>query len=280
MLQKYSVLMSVYEKEKPNNLKISIDSMLEQTHFPDEIVLVEDGPLPDSLNCIIENFAKNYKNLFKIIKLNKNMGLGTALNVGLLNCKNELVARMDTDDISISSRCEKQVRRFMLNSNLNILGTQIYEFVDDPLNVISQRYVPCSFNEIKKFARRRSPFNHPSVMYKKSIILKYGGYKGFGRKEDLELFLKLVFENCYSENLEEPLLYYRTNNSNMRRRKTWINCSEYIHIMHNFYNTDKISLVDFVYVVFGQLIIYILPFVLFKKINFILLRKRKKIKNE
>lgn len=276
MICKYSVLMSVYCKESPINLKESINSMINQTIKPDEIIIVEDGPLTDSLYVVIDEYIKKYNNIFNIIKLNENKGLGAALNIGIDACKNELIARMDTDDIAFPNRCEKQLIKFEQNPNLVIVGTQILEFKETVDNIVSKRIVPCSFNEIKRFAKKRSPFNHPTVMYKKSEIVKHKGYSEYGRKEDLDLFLRLVFDNCYSENLDESLLYYRTSELNIKRRKSWINCSEYIEIMFHFYKDKKISLLDFLYVFFGQLIMYVSPIFLLKFINNRLLRETKK----
>lgn len=258
-MEKYSVLMSVYYKENPDYFRASIESMIHQTIMPEQIVIVKDGKLTQKLDEVIDEYIKGYKNLFTIVTLEKNGGLGHALNEGLKVCRCELVARMDTDDISLPDRCEKQLKKFAANINLCICGTQINEFIDFPENVVSSREVPTEYEEIKKFARRRSPFNHPTVMYKKSEILKYGGYAEYGRKEDLDLFIRLINEGLYVENVGEALLLYRTNNENLMRRKSWKNCSEYIVIMYGFYKKKYISLNDFIFVLLGQSVMYIMP---------------------
>ena len=266
-MDKYSVLMSVYHKEKADYFKASVDSMLGQTVLPDEIVIVEDGPLTQSLYEAIDEYKNKYPEIFTIVKLEKNQGLGNALNAGLMKCRNELVARMDTDDISYPERCEKQLLAYEKNNNLDILGTQISEFIDTTDRVVSSRVVPTTHNDICEFARRRSPFNHPTVMYKRSKVLELGGYKGYGRKEDLELFISMVNENSYAENLEESLLYYRSNADNMRRRRTWTNCSEYIKIMFKFYKKGYSGISDMIYVVCGQLAMYLMPYFILEKLN-------------
>lgn len=264
-MEKYSALMSVYYKEKPEYLRDSINSMINQTVMPDEIIIIEDGPLTDELNKVIKFFETKYRGLFVIEKLEHNVGLGAALNVGIKISKNELIARMDTDDISLPERCEKQLKAFEKNDKIDIIGTQIKEFINTPDNVVSSRIVPSDYEGILRFSRRRSPFNHPTVMYKKSKVLALGGYQQYGRKEDLDLFIKMV-HNGYAVNLEEALLLYRTNKDNLKRRTTWINCSEYIKIMFKFYRLGYSSIIDMIYVLFGQLSMYLMP----KKITAIL----------
>lgn len=256
---KYSVLMSVYINDDPEYLRTAIESMLSQTWSPDQFVIVEDGEVSKEIEDIISNYEKVNSDLFTIVRLEKNGGLGNALNCGICYCRNELIARMDADDISLPYRCEKQVKKFSTNPELCILGTQIDEFIGSVENKVPSRRVPCDYETIKKFAKRRSPFNHPTVMYRKTIINELGGYPVLNRKEDLELFVKAVSEGYYSENLKEILLYYRTSVANQKRRKTWVNCKEYIQVMYKFFANGKIGLSDIIYVIFGQLTMFILP---------------------
>ena len=258
-MDNYSVLMSVYYKDSPEELKQSIDSMLNQTVRCKQFVIVEDGPLNEELEEVIKYYEGKMPALFEVKRLEKNKGLGNALNEGLKICRNNLVARMDSDDISLPERCEKQLARFESNPQLSILGTQIKEFIRKETNIVSMRRVPCTFEEIRKFARRRSPFNHPTVMYKKNIIERLGGYPVLNRKEDLGLFIQAVNNNVYSENLDEALLLYRTNENNQKRRKTWINCKEYIQVMLGFYKKGYLGWKDLVFVVLGQISLFILP---------------------
>src|SRR5690606_35259065 len=137
---KYSVLMSIYIKEDPNHFRTSVESMLNQTVEPDDIVIVKDGPLTTELEEVIDEFKKN--DSVKIIELKENVGLGKALNIGLDNCNNEYIARMDADDISVNNRCEKQLQRFMKNPRLSVVGTSVAEFIDDPSNIVGYRNVP------------------------------------------------------------------------------------------------------------------------------------------
>ena len=175
--------------------------MLNQTVAPDEIVLVEDGPLTDELYAVLDDYPILHR-----IKNEKNLGLGLALNIGLKECRNELVARMDTDDCSKPERCEKQLQRFLEKPYLAIVGSHIDEFVDDISNVISQRIVPTTSEEIYKFAKKRSAFNHPTVMYSKTSVLENNGYADL-KEIKMSIFLvvcnltgikqKILMKHCY-----------------------------------------------------------------------------------
>lgn len=270
----YSVLMSVYYKEKVDFLKASINSMLEQTLQPSEIVIIKDGKLTVELNSTIDQYVKSYPNLFNIIELETNIGLGKALDIGLEKCNNELVARMDSDDISLPERCEKQINKFKENPDLCIVGTNIDEFYDDPANTVSSRIVPSSHKGIKKFIRRRSPFNHPTVMFKKSEVLRCGGYGELRRKQDLDLFSRMINRGCEAANINESLLLFRSNSDSFQRRKSWDNCKSYIKVEYIIWKRGHCSLKDLAIVTIGQLIMFISPMWLLKWISKSLLRKQ------
>lgn len=254
---KYSVLMSVYAKEKPEYLHESIESMLKQTASPDQIVLVEDGPLTDALEEVVRGYKKNP--LFTIVRLKKNSGLGRALDEGLKYCRNDLVARMDTDDISLPERCEKELRLFREDPKLDIVSGAIAEFETDPSNICSHRVVPAEDPEIRRQMRRRSAFNHPAVMYRKSAVLRCGGYGGSLRKEDHDLFSRMVNMGCHARNLQCDVLLYRTGENAIRRRKSWKNISSYLEIMAVTYKRGYCSLWDVIYVDAAQLFYFIAP---------------------
>ena len=258
-LEKYSVLMSVYKNDNAEYLQLAIESMLNQTYPPDQFVIVEDGPICSELESVILKYSKKKPYLFTIVRLKTNGGLGNALNQGLKVCRNELIARMDADDIAKEDRCEKQIDEFKTNPMIGILGTQIDEFIGYPENIVSKRIVPTEHEEIIKFAKRRSPFNHPTVMYRKSVIDNLGGYTAYGRKEDLDLFVRAVNNGIYTKNLDKSLLYYRTSQENLKRRKTWVNCKEYIQIMYKFKKQKYIGMSDFLYVIVGQFVLYLTP---------------------
>ena len=207
-MEKYSVLMSLYKKEKPEYLRLAIDSMLNQTVFPDEITIVKDGLLTQELDEVLNEYDNNY-DVFNIVGYEKNRGLGLALNYGLEHCRNNLVARMDTDDIAKPDRCEKQLKEFEKDSELSLLGSSVDEFYINPEYVVSRRIVPTTYKEIYEFAKRRSAFNHPTVMYKKNKVLELGGYKNLKRNQDVELFGRMLYSGLIAKNIEESLLFFR-----------------------------------------------------------------------
>ena len=281
MLDKYSVLMSIYYKENPDFFIESIESILRQTLKPDQIVIVKDGKLTNDLNNVIRKYTIEYPTLFTIVELKNNVGLGLALNKGLTECRNELVARMDTDDISISNRCELQVNEFLKNKQLSIVGSNIYEFYDNPSNIISLRIVPEKHEDILKFSRRRSPFNHPTVMYKRSSVLGCGGYHDVKRKEDLDLFGRMLNQGCITMNISKPLLYYRSNENSFKRRKNWENCKSYIMVIYDFWKKGYSNTYDLIFVIISQMVIFLSPLWFLKILSNLFLRKKPKyLKNE
>lgn len=254
-MEKYSVLMSLYKKEHPEYLRLALDSMINQTVRPDEIVLVEDGPLTAELYEVIEE----YKDYLHIVVNEKNIGLGLALNAGLKACKNEFVARMDTDDISKPERCEKQLLRFAQKPYLAIVGSHIDEFVGTPDNVISQRKVPTTSEAIYDYAKKRSAFNHPAVMYRKSAVLAEGGYSDLKRNQDVDLFGRLLFKGYKAENIDEALLWFRSSDELAIRRKSWENTKSYISTIKKFWKMGYSSFFDYIKVAIAQTGMYILP---------------------
>ena len=261
-MDKYSVLMSLYIKEKPEYLVCSIDSMINQTVKPDEIVIIKDGPLTTELEIVLQKYTDNYPELFNIISCSENKGLGLSLNLGLENCRNEIVARMDTDDISKPDRCEKQLSIFDADRELTIVGTMVDEFYDDPNEIISSRSVPTTHNEIYEFAKRRSAFNHPTVMYKKSKVLECGGYSNLKRNQDVDLFGRMLFKNYKASNINESLLLFRSNNALAKRRRSWENTKSYIGTIHKFWKMGYSNYADYMLVLIAQIVMFICPLII------------------
>lgn len=238
---KYSVLMSIYYKEKPQNLIESIESMINQSIKPNQIVIVKDGPLTEELDNVLKLYKQKYGKILDYIELKNNVGLGPALNIGLRKCKNELIARMDTDDISLPDRCEKQLQRFKEDNDLAIIGSAVDEFINSVQNIVSSRKVPRTTEEIMKFAAKRNPFNHPSVMFKKSVIQECGGYKEFLLYEDYDLWLRVLKNGFKCENIEESLVLMRTDDSLYKRRGGVKYCINNIKLRWYIYNKLNMS---------------------------------------
>ena len=213
----YSILMSVYKKEKPEYLSIAIESMLNQTVATNDFVLVCDGPLTDSLDEVITHFVNTNPGLFNVVKLPENVGLAMALNEGIKYCKNEIVARMDSDDYSKKDRIEKQLKA-MEENGADIVGSNICEFKGDITRLTGERILPEFDEEIREFAKSRSPFNHPSVVYKKSKVELVGGYGKFDYFEDYYLWITLLQNGCKGYNVQESLVLMRAGDDLYLRR--------------------------------------------------------------
>lgn len=209
--------MSLYKKEKPEYLRLAIDSMLNQTVAPDEITIVKDGLLTPELDAVLDEYSSKY-DVFNIVGYEKNRGLGLALNYGLEYCRNELVARMDTDDIAKPNRCEKQLKEFEKNSGLDIVGGDIAEFVDMQSNIVAYRKVPVKDCDIKEYIKVRCPFNHMTVMYKKTAVIKSGNYKDLFWNEDYYLWIRMADCGCNMANTGNVLVDVRTGTDMYKRR--------------------------------------------------------------
>ena len=215
----FSVLMSIYHKEKPHYFNQAMRSIWDhQVLKPKQIVLVQDGPLTDELFEVIDSWRVKLGDIFTLVLLDENLGLGDALNIGLANCKYELVARMDTDDISHPQRFKIQIQHMNDNKYCDIVGSYVTEFDDDPDTHLSIREVSCGNEEIIQHAKTKNPFNHPSVMYKKSSVISAGSYKKFDGFEDYYLWVRMILNGAKCLNVAIPLVNMRAGYSMLSRR--------------------------------------------------------------
>lgn len=218
MEQNYSVLMSVYKKEKPEYLKQAIESMINQTVQTNDFVLVCDGPLTSQLDSLIEVICERYPTLFQIIRLEENSGLGNALNIGLKRCRNELIARMDSDDISLVNRCELQLKRFKEKPELAFCSSDIAEFITDEKEVQNVRHLPTDHQKIRSFAKKRNPMNHMAVMFRKNAVEAVGGYIEIPYFEDYYLWVRMLKRGYEAANIDQILVNVRIGNGMYKRR--------------------------------------------------------------
>ena len=217
----YSVLMSVYYREKPEFLNQAIESIQSQTLPTDDFVLVCDGPLNEELDSIIAVKQREMGTSLNVVRLAKNGGLGNSLNEGIKHCKNELVARMDSDDIAYPDRCEKQLAVFDIHPEVSICSGIVEEFTTNPQVVDTKRVPPETNEEIIEFAKKRNPFNHPCVMYKKTAVEAVGSYRDFYLLEDYYLWLRMLMAGYQGYNIQEPLLHMRAGSDMYKRRAGW-----------------------------------------------------------
>ena len=217
----FSVLISVYKKEKAEYLKQALQSVINQTLKPKEIVIVKDGLLTEELDECIENFQRQHPKLFKILTFKKNRGLGLALRDGLKACKYEYIARMDSDDISKLDRFEKQFNYLQEHPETALLGTWITEFSKDENKPDTVTKLPCRHQEIMKFAKSRNPFRHMTVIYKKQAVINSGNYRDFLWFEDYDLWIRMLQKGYITANIPEYLVNVRADKSMFARRGGW-----------------------------------------------------------
>lgn len=256
---KFSVLMSLYYKEKPEYVKECFQSLLNQSVGADEWVIVEDGPLSKELYYLLEEYQNDYPELIRRIPLEKNRGLGLALKEGIINCKNELIARMDTDDIARKDRFERQLKEFKKNENLDICGSFIYEFEDKKENIISRRSVPVTDADIKKYQKKRSAFNHVTVMYKKSSVIEAGNYEHCPLMEDDMLWVRMILNKSTCINIPECLVYVRAGKDMLQRRGGLKYFLKFCQARKKIYQLGYMSKTDYYSVNLVQLIVCICP---------------------
>jgi glycosyltransferase involved in cell wall biosynthesis len=242
----FSVLIPVYAKESPENFFQALNSIIKQTLKPSEIVIVKDGPITSELDNIIEFFVKSYRNLFKIVSLEKNMGLGIALNLGVLNCSNEIIARMDSDDIASPFRFERQISFLEENKDIDIVGSWIGEFVNNPSKIISIREVPQYHQDILKFAKFRNPMNHMTVIFRKKAVLDAGNYQHFISFEDYYLWCRMLINGAKFANIPEVLVFVRRDKNFIKRRSGLVYFKQEIEFQKKMYDIGFISIFEFV----------------------------------
>ena len=295
-MEQYSVLMPVYYKEHPEYFEASIQSMLFQSIRTDDFVIVCDGPLTAELDGVIRRFTEEYPELFRIVRLRENRGLGIALQEGISACRHELIARMDSDDISVPERCEKQLAVFA-QKDVAIVGGNVDEFTDAPFGYSvmpfgrkeetssghnsmpfggkeetlsgraerdagksgAVRRVPETDDEIRLFAKRRNPFNHPSVMFRKSAVQKAGGYmdaKGF---EDYYLWVRMLKLGMMGYNIQEILVHMRTDAGMYERRGSLSYAVLGLRARWRIYRTGYSGIMDFLISAGGQIVMSLIP---------------------
>jgi len=246
---KFTLLICVYAKDNPEHLRKCLSSVGALSLFPDEIVIVKDGPLPETLEEVILVFQKNghcpdaprvslASETFEpnptprhlnnnhsadyslnIISLPENVTLGPARAAGINAAKNEWVAIMDSDDICHPDRFEKQIKMIEENPNLGLIGGQIAEFTDTPDNKVSKRIVPLTHDDIVRYVKKRTPFNHMTVMLRREDVLKAGNYRLFPWMEDYDLWTRMIKNGTICANSPDVLVDARVDINTFKRRR-------------------------------------------------------------
>lgn len=257
-MEKFSVLMSIYKNEKPEYLKQALDSILNQTLLADEILIVKDGLLTPELDKTLDEYAAKNK-IIKFLEYEKNRGLGLALRDGVLACKNELIARMDTDDIAKPDRFQKQIRYLNKNPQIALLGTWVTEFSDNESKPDTATKLPCTHEEIRKFSKKRNPFRHMTVILKKSAVIDSGNYRDFLWCEDYDLWVRMLQKGYKAANMPEYLVNVRADKNMFDRRGGVIYLKQEIKFEKYLLKINFITTYQFVINLFIRSIVRLLP---------------------
>lgn len=217
MTSPFSLLLPVYGRDDPAQLERAFRSAVdEQTLRPDEVVIVRDGPVPPPLAAVLDELVATSPVPARVLPLERNVGLADALTAGLAACAHEVVARMDADDVALPERFAKQLA--LLDEGYDLVGSGLYEFVDDEAVTIGVRTPPTGEAHIRRYARFHDPFNHPTVVYRRAAVQAAGGYVPVGLMEDYWLFARMLAAGARAENLPDPLVKYRVGAGAYRRR--------------------------------------------------------------
>ncbi|MBQ8932138.1 MAG: glycosyltransferase [Ruminiclostridium sp.] len=274
ILKPYSVLMSVYKGENTEYFRASMDSLCNQTHHANQIVLVCDGPLGDELDMIVSEYKDKLGDILDVVQLPENKGTAYCANIGLKSCKNEYIMKMDSDDVCKSNRAEKQMSYLTDKPYIDILGSYIEEFKSADNTVIGVRQTPTTHEEIVKFAKRRAPFNNQTLVYKKEYAEKIGGYSNdLVRCEDYDFMVRMLMAGAKSANIPEVLVRYRVDKNNLKRRRNWKNTKSFFAVRKKIYKMGFSGFWDYVLPCAGQLLLFITPSCITGLIYKLMLRK-------
>ena len=241
---KFSVSMCVYIKDNPEWFKTAVESILNQTVKPSEVVLVVDGPVNAQLDAVITQYENNP--IFRVVRLSENVGHGKARRAGLTHCRYELVALMDADDISASNRFEKQLEMFEADESLAIVGSNITEFVEEPKNIVGARVVETDDAAIKADMKARCPMNQVTVMFRKSAVDKVGGYMDWFNEEDYYLWLRMYLDGARFANLPDYLVNVRVGKEMYQRRGGKKYFLSEAKLQKYMYDNKVIGFIDFI----------------------------------
>jgi glycosyltransferase involved in cell wall biosynthesis len=214
----FSVLLPVYRGDRAERFRAAFASTaLQQTLPPDEVVIVRDGPVGPELAAALDEVRSTPSPRVVVVELEENVGLAAALSAGLAACGNDVVARMDADDESMPTRFERQIAE-LERRGLDLLGGGMFEVAGSDAHVVGRRIPPVGHEEIVRVSSLRSPFNHPTIVFRKAAVEAVGGYVEAGKMEDYWLFARLLHAGAAVDNLPDPVLRYRVDEGAYERR--------------------------------------------------------------
>ncbi len=257
-----SILMSVYHRVDPDALSMCLDSLSSQTVMPRQIIVVKDGPLTESLDNLLDIFAARFPETVELIPLNENQGLIKALNTGLSHCNGQWILRMDADDVAVPERVEVQLDFIRKNPGIDVLGSSMLEFENNPDEPLRQKPVAETHEAIVKQLPYRNPMNHPTVLMKKSTIESIGGYPSLQYLEDYFLWAKLIVKGARFHNIEKALHLYRFDAGTLKRRAGTLNFLNECRLRWWMYQHGLMGVMTLISVVVLQIILRFSPLTL------------------
>ena len=255
----FSVLMPIYYKENPEYFDTALESVVNQTLMPNEVVIVKDGALTPELDSVIEKYVSEYPHLFNIVELKENVGQGKARNAGLNACSHNIVALMDSDDIARKDRFEIQIKYMEDNPDVDVVGSFITEFENNPEVIESIKAVPITHEAIYNFGKWRSPMNNMTIVYKKDKVFEVGAYNSFNFGEDYLLFAKMLMNGCKFYNFEECLVNARAGSRMLAKRVGWNKIKQEFLLFYEFRKMGYINNYQFVRNVTLKFLLRIIP---------------------
>lgn len=255
----YSVLMSVYRKESSDFLKSAIESVLQQTVKTDDFLIVWDGKLTLELENLLEEYQRNYSDIIRFLKIETNVGLGEALRRGVLECRNSLIARMDSDDIAVPERMEWQLEAFRKRHDLALCGGQIEEFSINSDLPEKRRIVPCKHEDILIYAKERNPMNHMTVMFYKEAVLEAGNYLRMDFAEDYYLWVRMLVKGFFVQNLPQVLVKARVGNGMYCRRGGLHYAINITRLMNKFFQIGFLKRSEFLRNILIRIFVSLMP---------------------
>lgn len=268
----FTALLPVYIHDDLNYFMMAVKSVFKNTVKPAEILIMQDGPVHENMVVFIDFLIKKYPHILHHISNQKNQGLGYTAAKGVLSAKFEIIARVDADDLSTEDRFAKQLQCFCEDAQLDIVGSNIAEFNDD-YEIQTHRTVPSTATDIDHFSKMRSPFNHPSVMYKKESVIQAGNYADIKHFEDYDLFVRMLAQGQKAKNVAQNLVFMRAPESMYERRGGAEYVRKYISFRKKLLHTGYIAKKEYLFSILGSLLTSYSPVFVRKILYRLFLRK-------
>lgn len=253
----FSVCTSVYKNDDPAFVRVAMDSIIRQTVKPDEIIIVRDGPVPEELQRVLNEYQEQFQEV-RVIPFEKNQGLGYAMRTAVAEAQYDIIARMDSDDIAVPNRFEQQLSFLEEHPDIDIVGGQISEFIGSPDNIVSYRLVPISNDDIYAFIKERCPFNHMTIMARKQAVLQAGNYIEWHYNEDYYLWIRMALKHCKFANMPYVLVNVRSGEGMYKRRGGWKYFDSERGIQRFMLKNDMISPLRYCYNVLARFVIQVI----------------------